>query len=202
MNITLDHTLTLEEWAEAFRASNRSARHNRRPIVLLMITAAVLAAVLFLLTMTYAPRLLNSLLIVFAPALLVTVFGWFLLQRKLNQLARVEWESSPTLRSRCTITIDEVAITINQQYRQASWQWPAFTKFDETKSTLMLYVSGRSFLTIPKRTFADADLRVFVEFLRRTLPPANANSAGFEVVSKPAPARPVYVQPLESRDFM
>ncbi len=202
MNISLDYTLTFEEWAEAFRASNRSARHNRRPIVVLMITAAVLAAVLFVLTMTYAPRLLNSLLIIFAPALLITIFGWFLLQRKLTQLARVEWESSPTLRSGCMITIDEVAITINQQYRQASWQWPAFTRFDETKGTLMLYVSGRSFLSIPKRAFSATDLVMFSKFLTKTLPPARANADGFEVIAKPPPPRPIHVQPLESRDFM
>ncbi|HEV8379831.1 MAG TPA: YcxB family protein [Tepidisphaeraceae bacterium] len=202
MNISLDYSLTCEEWCEAFDANNRSVVRNRRPIVLLTIIASVLAAVLLASAMQYSGRLLFTLIIIAAPVFFIAAFGWSGLQRKLHDLANEEWESNPTLRSRCTITFDDAALMLVQEHRQATWQWPAFVKFDETKGLLLLYVSERSFLAVPKRAFSAADLVVFSKFLAKTLPPARPNVGGFEVISKPLPPTPVHVQPLESREFM
>jgi hypothetical protein len=119
----------------------------------------------------------------------------------MGAIAQVEWKSNPTLHSRCVVTLDESILRIDQEWREAIWQWPAFVKFDETKNLLLLYISERSFHPIPKRAFDAVDLNVFQKFLIKTLPPARASAAGFEVISKPPPS-PVHVQPLESRDFM
>jgi hypothetical protein len=202
MNIRLDYTLTCEEWCEAFTANNRAVVRNRMPVVLLTLIASVLAAILLALGIKYSLRVLLGLMIVIGPVFLIVIFGLSGLKRKLDDLARVEWESNPTLRSRCTIMLDEAALVLVQEYRQATWQWPAFIKFDETKTLLLLYISERSFLPIPKRAFSAVDLAVMSKFLTATLPPAKPNVAGFEVISKPVASTPVHVQPLESREFM
>src|SRR5947209_7473335 len=202
MNIRLDYTLTSEEWIEAFRANNRSVVRNRRPVLLMTIIASVLAAILLSSGMQYSGRLLFTLIIPVAPLFLIAVFGLSGLKRKLHDLANLEWQSNPTLRSQCMVTLDDVALMLVQEYRQATWQWPAFVKFDETRNLLLLYSSERSFLPIPKRAFSAADLILFSKFLEKTLPPAVPNPGGFEVISKPLRPTPIHVQPLESRDFM
>ncbi|HEV8604512.1 MAG TPA: YcxB family protein [Tepidisphaeraceae bacterium] len=201
MNISLDYTLTYDEWAQAFHASNRSMRQRRPPILVLIITAALLAALLILLTIRHI-HWLPSRFFFLTPVLLIGVLFWFMLQRKLGDLAKTEWDSNPTLRGRCTITLNDSALTITQEFRQATWQWPAFVKFDESKNLLLLYISQRSFLPIPKRAFASSELDTFLQFLMKTMPPANPASAGFSVIPKPLPPTPIHVQPLESRDFM
>ena len=202
MNIVLDYTLTFGEWAEAFQASNRSIAKHRRTLPFLIITIALVSSLLVLLSNRRGIRLLSSVLWPIVPALLIAIIFWLVLRRRVRELAHVEWNTNPTLRGRCSVTLSDSTIAITQELRQATWQWPAFVKFDESANLLLLYVSQRSFLPIPKRAFAGANLEEFVDFLMKTLPPAHPGPAGFKVIPKAVSPTPVHIQPLESRDFM
>ena len=202
MNISLDYTLTIEEWAEAFHARNRFKRLRLTPIVVLIIITSLLMAFLPLFAMKYGARLFFALFFILDAAFLIAMFGLFVIQRRITDLAQVEWKSNPSLRGRCMVRLDESAMRIVQECREATWQWSAFVKFDETGNLMLLYISDRSFHPIPKRAFSAGDVPAFKDFLIKTLPPARASKSGFEVITKPPPPRPVYVQPLESRDFM
>jgi len=202
MNIRLDYTLTFDEWTEAFDTGNRSITGRRGFIRVLLFSTFLLAALLGLLIMGHLPWAFSSVSWPVGGGLLIMMIVWIALRRKLRGLARVEWESNATLRGWSRTTIDESALAVVQEHRQATWKWPAFVKFDETPTMFLLYISHRAFLPIPRRAFSVSDLEEFSDFLIRRVPCANPRSAGFKVIPKPPPPSPLHVQPLESREFL
>ncbi|HEV8292609.1 MAG TPA: YcxB family protein [Tepidisphaeraceae bacterium] len=203
MNINVNYTLTREDWDEALR-NNRSwvAQHWAARILLIII---VLLGVMVILLRSRDERSLSSAFFPIALTLLVAVFIWLIISLNIRDFPRASWNSNCMIRRPCTVTLNDAALTISEQYRHSTWQWPAFIRFDATQNLLLLYLSQEVFLPIPKRAFSAADLDSFVQFLIQILPPAAAFEASYAAVQRTLPKaspRAPHVQPLESREFM
>jgi hypothetical protein len=203
MNIKLNYTLTREDWDEAFRNNRVWVAQNWAARALL--TIIVLLGVILIVVRERHDGWLSSAFFSIALTLLVALFIWLIISQNLRAFPRALWEGSSMARGTCTVSLSESTLTITQEYRQSTWQWPAFLRFDATTNLLLLYLSRQVFLPIPKRAFSAADLDTFVQFLIKILPPAASFETAFAAAQRTLPeqsSRVPHVQPLESRDFM
>jgi len=203
MNINLNYTLTREDWDEAIRKNRSWLAQNWAARVSLMII--VLTGVIVILLRSRDESSLSSAFFLIVLTLLVAAFIWLIISLNLRNFPRACWNSNCIIRRPCTVLLSEAALTITEEYRHSTFQWPAFIKFDATQNLLLLYLSQEVFLPIPKRAFSAADLNTFVGFLIQILPPTASFEAGYAAVQRTLPppsARAPHIQPLESREFM
>ena len=138
----------------------------------------------------------------FGSWVLSLILMWIAATWMLRNIPRVVWNANPYLGLPLNVRASDSTVRFEREDRCSDYHWRAFINFRETAQIFMLYLSESTYEIIPKRGFAShADLQTFADFLKSTLAPAIPGSTAFKPSLVPQPA-PVYVQPLESREFM
>ena len=203
MNITLNYKLTRLDWDEALRSNRAWAVHNWAVKILFMMMVSLAAVVILI--HEQSEKSLPPFFFSAAFTLLVVVFIWLLVSVGRRNFPQAVVNHDLMYLGSCTVLLSDSGLTITQQYRQSTWQWPAFIRFDATANLLLLYLSPHAFLAIPKQSFSAADLDTFVHFLMHIFPAAGPPEAGLLAMQRTIPPperRAPQIQPLESRDFM
>ena len=203
MNITLNYKLTRQDWDEALRSNRAWVVHNWAVKILFMIVVSLAAVVILI--HQQSEKSLPPFFFSAALMLLVVVFIWLLASVGRRNFPQAVVNYDLMSLGSCTVSLSDSGLTITQQYRQSTWQWPAFIRFDATPNLLLLYLSRHAFLAIPKQSFSAADLDTLVHFLMQIFPAAGPPEAALVAMQRtlrPAERRAPQIQPLESRDFM
>ena|SRR2546421_6544768 len=111
------------------------------------------------------------------------------IRRRTKLLDRIGWESRPQLQQVRTIDFADSGVTITDALSRTEYRWTIFRRIDETKNTLVLFVSDYSFEVLPKRALtpvAEGELR---RLLAQQVQP---QTAAFPVL----PVEPLPMPPL------
>ncbi len=115
---------------------------------------------------------------------------WLALLRQVASAApyRRIWDGQSNLHSPRMMTADPDGLTVRDTLIFQSYQWPAFSRFAESRSVFVLYLSEYSFHMVPKRALGDdKQIAAFRWFLQQHI---SVPTRAFPVVPYAAIAHP------------
>ena len=83
-------------------------------------------------------------------------------------IVRRKAKKGTALSSDCHLVITDKQIEFNRGEDRVVFSWDSFTKYYDGDSVLLLFLSAREFVTIPKRLL-DVDEPVFLDFVKNNI---------------------------------